>query len=305
MYLELDLCVRYIKYETFIVRFNEYTLFSFNNRISTVVINHEYVSKLVWKALCKHFSFQSSLLNHRLTIEIRIFHLEQTLTNFLRWIFNAIKRSGKFQTFLLCSKFSPYKKKILLTFGNPKVSKMENLHQIITSNNNSTIPITLHCCQNCNEFPRTRIDHFNVRIKSRDSSVFYLYTLSYAKDNFNFNPRVAYNSFFRADVRFSRIRPIHRASREERKVSKPIRKEQRVIKRHAHTLSALRVTVFIALPPTPLPTSLWTVVLSRVSARFHRVSSQLSARDPKIIFPIFAFEQREYFSRKKNTIPAH
>lgn len=70
-------------------------------------------------------------------------------------------------------------------------------------------------------------------------------------------------------------RAIHRASREEWKVSKPIQKEQRVIKRHAHTLSALRVTVFIALPPSS--TSLWTVVLSRVSARFHRVSSQLSA----------------------------
>lgn len=35
-------------------------------------------------------------------------------------------------------------------------------------------------------------------------------------------------------------------------MSKPIQKEQRVIKRHAHTLSALRVTVFIALLHQPL-----------------------------------------------------
>lgn len=70
-----------------------------------------------------------------------------------------------------------------------------------------------------------------------------------------------------------------RASREEWKVSEPIQKEQRVIKRHAHTLSALHVTLFNALSTFLYGSSF----ISRVSSR---LLSSRSCRD-EIIFPIF------------------
>lgn len=69
-------------------------------------------------------------------------------------------------------------------------------------------------------------------------------------------------------------------------MSKPIEKEQRVIKRHAHTLSALHVTLFNALSTFLYGSSLYLVRVRFIASLLDYPHALVATFDA-IIFPIF------------------